>query len=289
MVATIAVTVALYMIKISVLTPTCRDQFTEVQVKALKQQSFKDFEWVLVNDLYERTKDKITSLINDAFRVTHIAPSIRESYPVIASACNDGLIHAKGELVFFMNDYVIPHPDCLARHWGIYQKYPDAMISGRGLQVGFKPEEIETKIGNEVVVDYRTSLFDNNFFKRERIEPDLYEAFRDGIQNWWAGRNDSAPLEAILNCNGFDETFDGRWGGQDADLAQRLMTYGLRFLLDMKSICLEFEHIHGIKKAIRTEKEQQAFQETIINRKVREGIYTSGISRDLKEARQLKL
>ena len=268
--------------KISILTPTCRDQFLEWQIKALKQQTLTDFEWVLVDDLYSLTKERVRALVGESFPVIHISPTKQETYPVIASACNDGLVYAKGKLVFFMNDYVLPHPECLARHWEIYQKYPDAMIRGKGLQVGFKVEELETKSGNEVAVDYRMSLFDNHFFRRERLEPDLYEAFRDGVQNWWAGRNDSAPLSAILECNGFDETFDGRWGGQDADLAQRLMTYGLRYLLDTKSVCLEFEHIHGLKTAIRTEKEQQEFQKTIIDRKVKERIYTSGIGRDLK-------
>mgnify|MGYP001589400451 CR=1 FL=1 len=276
------------MLKITVLTPTCRDDFLEWQIKALKQQTFTDYEWVLVDDLYSLTKERAVALVNGTFPLIHIPPNKREDYPVIASACNDGLIYARGRLVFFMNDYVLPHPNCLQRHWEIYQKYPDAMISGRGLQVGFKPEQLDTLKGDEVVADYRRGLFDNHFFKREKLGTDLYEAFRDGIQNWWAGRNDSAPLEAILECNGFDETFDGRWGGQDADLAQRLMTYGLRYLLDTKSICLEFEHVHGLKKAIRTEREQQEFQHTIIDYKVKRGIHVSGIERDLRKERYWK-
>ena len=151
--------------KITVLTPTCRDDFLEWQIRALKQQTLTDFMWVLVDDLYFRTKERGKALVAESFPIIHILPTKQETYPVIASACNDGLIHARGQLVFFMNDYVIPHPDCLARHWEIYQKYPDAMISGRGLQVGFKPEELETKTGAEVVADYRMNLFDNHFLK----------------------------------------------------------------------------------------------------------------------------
>lgn len=265
--------------KITVLTATCRNQYMKEQIKALERQSFTDFEWVLVDDFCDQNN------VKTEFPLTHISPKEIKPYPAIASACNDGLIHSRGELIYFMNDYVLPHPDCLARHWEIYQKYKNVMISGRGLQTAFKPEELDTIKGTFESPDYRMWLFEN-FFVKEKIEDNLYEAFRDGIQNWWAGRNDSAPLEAILDCNGFDETFDGRWGGQDADLAQRLMTYGLRYFLDYKSLCLEFEHEHGIKGAIRSEEAQRDFQRTIIDKKVKDRIYTSGLSRNLKEERQ---
>ena len=269
--------------KITVLTPTVGYGLLTAQRMALEDQTFKDFEWIIIDDNYGKI-----ILDNTSFPITHMKPKNPKVYPAIASACNDGLIYAQGELIYFMNDYILPHPECLARHWEIYQKYPKAMISGRGIQTVIEPVVLNLVKGDQPAADYRMWLFDN-FFRKERLEDNLYEVFRDGVQNWWAGRNDSAPLEAILACNGFDETFDGRWGGQDADLAQRLMTYGLRYLLDFQSIALEFEHKHGVKPAIRSEAEQRDFQRTIIDYKAERGIYTSGIKKNLIEERKVCL
>ncbi|MBU0777977.1 hypothetical protein KKF82_06945, partial [Patescibacteria group bacterium] len=65
---------------------------------------------------------------------------------------------------------------------------------------------------------------------------------------WWAGRNDSAPLEALLEINGFDEDFDGAYGGVDGDAARRLMHgAGCRYLVDTLAPCYELSH--PIKKS----------------------------------------
>ena len=276
--------------KISVLTATCRDEHTSFQIEALRNQTFKDFEWVLIDDLYKERATQVQWQIEDSFPFVHKAPKNITPYPSIASPFNDGLVYCHGKLVYFMNDYVLPKPECLGRHWEVYQKYPDAMISGRGLQVTIHPRDLLTARGEYPAADYRTMLFET-YFRKDKIEEYIYEAHRDGIQNWWAGRNDSAPLEAILECNGFDEVFDGRWGGQDADLAQRLMTYGLRYILDFHpdNIALEFEHRHGIKQSTRSEGDQQAFQHTLINRKVKDRVYISDNKRNLRKERELCL
>src|SRR3990167_1579331 len=118
--------------KITVLTATCRKIMVE-QIKALKEQTFKDFEWVIVDDLYHQ---KIES---QDFELHSFPPAKITSYPSIASAQNDGLVHSRGELIYFMNDYVLPHPDCLRRHWELYRKYKNIMLSGKGLQVSISP------------------------------------------------------------------------------------------------------------------------------------------------------
>jgi len=277
--------------KITVLTPTYQFLYRDRQLKALEEQTFKDFEWIIVDDAYEKNKG-----ISAPFPLLHMSPSQPVPYVALAAAMNDGIVRARGKYIFFMNDYIVPSPTCLERHWEIQERTTGCLLSGQSLNMDNPPSSCYDKDNNLITRDYRMGLFDGGYFTREFMEDDLFETKRDGIQNWWAGRNDSAPLNTILECNGFDEVFDGRWGGHDADMANRLMTFGLRYILDRneKNLCYEYDHPRGNKKQCRTEEEQQSLQYRIINPKVERGIYIANnqwfvmLPRDLKGERDEK-
>ncbi len=58
----------------------------------------------------------------------------------------------------------------------------------------------------------------------QSIDDNLYENTSLHCWSWWwAGRNTSAPLELLLEVNGFDESFDGLHGGADGDIGYRMM------------------------------------------------------------------
>ena len=271
---------------ISVLTPTYKLMFRDRQIEALSKQTFKDFEWIIVDDNHKQNQG-----IKTPFPLIHIPPAQELPYCALAQAMNEGLLHATGKYVFFMNDYVVPEPTCLQRHWDIQEKMGGCLLSGECLFMDSVPAECRDKRGKIITRDWRMGMLEEKAYPSTDIGDGLYEITREGIQNWWAGRNDSAPLEALLNCNGFDEVYDGRWGGHDAEMANRLMTYGLKYYIDKKSRCLEYDHLRANKKAVRTEEQQQAFQETIINRKVKHKIYTANtdwlimLPRNIREER----
>ncbi|GAH86423.1 unnamed protein product, partial [marine sediment metagenome] len=207
----------------------------------------------------------------------------------IALPFNTGLTHAEGELVYFMNDSMYPHPRVLERHWEIYSKYGlkviisgpliDAIVaSGRSVWAGAPPMPIQIKNDEGAIVpcpeltppislplkdnfeeatpENLISIFKEPFkpmwpktflpdwrlghISKVSIDKNLCE--NDNPDWFWAGRNDSAPLEALLDINGWDEAFDGRPGGVDADLGARLMKYGCRFLVDRELPCYMLPH-----------------------------------------------
>jgi len=71
-----------------------------------------------------------------------------------------------------------------------------------------------------ILPDWRTGAtatgepIDANLYENHSIHPWSW---------WWAGRNTSAPLELLLEVNGFDESFDGLHGGADGDIGYRMM------------------------------------------------------------------
>ncbi|KKN87058.1 hypothetical protein LCGC14_0263280 [marine sediment metagenome] len=96
------------------------------------------------------------------------------------------------------------------------------------------------------------------------IDKNLYENTTIHPWSWgWCGANDSLPLEALLEVNGFDESFEGRHGGADGDISCRLMHIGggdvwregmvepartSRYLVD--TLAPAYELIHPAKKKV---------------------------------------
>jgi len=117
--------------KITVLTVTCRPGYIDTMVESLKNQIFKDFEWILVDELFEIRKKAVEEYVDGSLSLLHIPPKKISETSSVPSAINTGLEKAQGELVYFMNDYIYLHPNTLNAHWDIYKKYgPKIMISG---------------------------------------------------------------------------------------------------------------------------------------------------------------
>jgi len=270
--------------KISVLTFIYRPGYIDSSLEALKAQTFKDFEWVIVDDLWHQRKDMVREYVGDSLLLKHVPPRIISPYFAGNVAVNTGLIHAEGELIYLMADYMYIHPRTLERHWEIYRQYGpkviisgpliDAIVdSGKSVLEGEPPRLVKIRNDEGELVDYYEpsppiswplkddyeeptaenliSIFKVPFepewretlacrvyppdwrigtISKTKIAEGLYE--NDDNNWWWGGKNDSAPLEALLGVNGMDETWDGRRGGSDGDTARRLMEYGCRYLVD---------------------------------------------------------
>jgi len=61
--------------------------------------------------------------------------------------------------------------------------------------------------------------------------------------DWWWPNSTSAPLEALLAVNGFDETFNGGGGCEDVDIATRMSYLGIRYAMDPRVTCYHVSHV----------------------------------------------
>lgn len=85
-------------------------------------------------------KKSFQGLENIAFR------RIILSEPSIPHAMNVGLQEAKGEIVLFLDDDIIPDADLIFNHWKIHEEFPDAWaVAGRVLQPGENAENRNTE------------------------------------------------------------------------------------------------------------------------------------------------
>lgn len=285
--------------KITVLTITDRMGYIDTMAKSLREQTFKDFEWVLVDDFFYERRDLVKSYAT-GINLKHIPPKVISTHPAPSAAFNTGLIHAEGELIYFMSDRAYPHPSCLARHWEIYRKYgPRVFTSGpfiddlviRGIVAIWDRDAIGvpksffipqkelldgTTLKEEIKIDLREGIplkmkevpdfisclaepfnfqwpsqrvWDYRLTagaEARLIDTDLYEGYHPSW--WWAGKNDSMPLEALLEANGFNESLDGWRGAHDGYISNTVFAMGYRYLMDMIAPCFILSGIQRKKE-----------------------------------------
>lgn len=246
------------MVKISYITITARDNFPtegrpelhlwEPTLQTLANQTFKDFEYIIVDVFYDTRPDYFKDH-NYGLTIKHIpaAPNIWHKYGVVQTCeqFNKGIVAADGELLFFDADSAMLHPELMQNLWNHYQEgyfvslgfgadltyakqlyespvEPNKIVTGtwQGASIE-QARKVDTSwysslgYNGSVIMDHRyRHLFENTPISMHVITPD-----------WYYGIS-TASLEAVLAVNGFETMFDGDSALNDVDMGNRLYMAG---------------------------------------------------------------
>ena len=284
--------------KTSVITATSRKGYLPQIARALANQTMPptDFEWIIVDDHFEKQRQIISGLLPEsrpACQIIHEPPDGLAEFYAPAAARNVGIRRATGELIYYSNEYMLPCPETLARHWELYQEHGEkTLLSGRIIEPnphckitlsldrvkiddGWRPDFGLTS-ANHIHPESRHREHACRPIESRPQEPGgttLYE-IKD-MRWWWAGRNDSIPRSIVDAVCAFhvehsmhtwkgagpeNEAFDGGYGYPDQQLAEEAhQICGCRYLFDTLAPAMEIPHARGLgKPMIRTLTEQQA-------------------------------
>jgi glycosyltransferase involved in cell wall biosynthesis len=216
----------------------------EPTLESFKNQTYKDFEWVIVDALYEQRKDYFKKL-DLPFHVKHVPAKpniwIEHGLPGICRQYNKGIIYADGNLVFFTGEGYLLESHFMEQLWKRYQEgyFPLAWY----LYDNTFSQFIQQQEWKEGIAENTKSPVAYNILghtgQNVTIEHRYLTAFKGhdfkgchAPWNWWFGCS-SASLEAMLKINGFDENFDGDKMLLDCDVGSRLdlAGYSTRFAL----------------------------------------------------------
>lgn len=96
---------------ISVITPSIRPEGLPIVEKALKRQTFKDFEWIVQG--------------RDGTLPELCVWTLNRDY-------NTAIRKAKGDLIVSWQDYTYADPDCLEKFWFHFNQEPKTLVSAVG-------------------------------------------------------------------------------------------------------------------------------------------------------------
>lgn len=242
------------MVKLTVGLVTKRSEpHIDWALQSLKNQSFKDFEYVIVDGYYNRPgrKEYVQKLIKDLdiqFPVLHIpdkASRWNGQRPCIANARNTVLLFANSQYIVHADDCCKIRPNWLERHYKWLSEGYLCAGSWIGCQnTGPNGECIEGIYGPE-----------------DRLKNAQGGGAGEVNNRWLYGGNFSYIVEAALSINGFDEIYDGEIGLEDMDFGERLARKGYRTIFD--PTCLVEYHMstHCYDKMVAP-----------INRRLRSGV-----------------
>lgn len=247
-----------------------------------RQQTYRDFEMVIADDgSRKRTRQLIEDFRKEAgFPITHVWHPDNGFQK--SAILNKAIVACQADYIVMSDGDCIPRKDFLKVHFE--QREVGRFLSGGYFKL---PLSISRKITREIVESQQCFslkwLKENgckNSFKNNKLT-----SF--GIKEWllnhctptkatWNGHNASGWKKDILAVNGFDERM--QYGGQDRELGERLVNYGLRGKqIRYSAIVVHLDHPRGYANRESWER-NRAIRQNTRSQKVR---YTPfGISKE---------
>jgi glycosyltransferase involved in cell wall biosynthesis len=156
-----------------------------------------------------------------------------------AAARNYGIREAKGTLLFFTDDDIIPGPTLIAEHIAWHRRYPDDNFAMLG-QVVWSPEVHPTPF-----MEWMGSY--GALFGYASLLPGKEVSFE-----YFYTCNVSAKREFLLKNGLFDETFRGS-GYEDTELSYRLVKKGFCIFYNPEAIGYHYKYLSYAEACRRQE------------------------------------
>ncbi len=187
------------MSKISVITPTIRPEGLPLVRRALENQTFKDFEWIIVapKEQFEAIRKIVVYGVQPFFFKICEEPSKKGDFWNLNKAYNEGIRHADGELIVSWQDYTYAKPETLEKFWFFHEREPNILIGA----VGNKYKTVVPELGAMVWKDPRERSDQGSYYLCDY--PDI---------EW---NLCSCPRQALYDIGGFDEELDSLGYGMD--------------------------------------------------------------------------
>lgn len=231
---------------ISVITVTNRYGGIDVNWTSLRRQTFTDFEWILLDTLYDERKEAVRTYTKSDRRIIHCKQGAKDpdAKTWLNHAENEAIKKSSGELIVFLQDYIHIEPDALEKYWYLYTSSPKSMITGVGHQYG--------KPGKEDVVNPQglVTVFKEPFegipevvvWEDPRINssaPSLVKCPPQYIEfNFCA-----IPRKLLYEIGGCDESLDYVGHAWDnVSVAKRAELLGYTSLMDQTNISKSIRH-----------------------------------------------
>lgn len=169
--------------------------------------STDSFEVIVVDD---GSTDDTAAWLRGNCRRSYVVRCVHQENAGPAKARNNGVGHARGELLLFIDDDVEPTPQLVAEHLGWHDAEPDVVVLGPLASLDHYAQPWVAWEQEKLEAQYAAML-------RGDWEP----TFRQ----FWTG-NASVAKKHVLDAGGFDPLF---LRAEDVELGRRLHERGLKF------------------------------------------------------------
>lgn len=235
-------------IKVSVITPTIRTGWWNVMADNLSKQSYKNFEWIIVDD-YKEDRKKIADKYAKKYgldikylRGPKRTAKVKRKYG-LSSANNHAWKNADGELCVWLQDFVLLEEKAVESLVRVYSQNRYSFICP--VDTYHAPKSPPNLKNTEDWWDGDTDVVGKFMRKNARIglgwlrESDtLY----DLELNFGA-----IPKKLLEDLNGFWEFYDEALGYDDTEIVYRGKKLGATLIVDERTKCICLDHWEALK------------------------------------------
>jgi len=207
--------------KISIVYLTYRPGGYDILVDSLRNQTFQDYELIVVDEMVERRDTVKDYLLENAINVSSIGPSKPKCFPELAynliNAYNTGILLSRGDYVMILNDYAWLPPRAL-ESWMHYEVLLKAGIPLTGTACLYKYRKPRKMEGELSVFDtfWQGHPAMKGLIAYQIWTPEVFELFYSMI-----------PYETLVKINSFPECFDYSPANQVTPFIDKVKSEGL--------------------------------------------------------------
>lgn len=225
--------------KVSIITPTIRRGFWNLMANNLANQTYTNFEWIVVDDF---PKDRAYTMKKycqknrlDNFKYVRGGKTDKFYYG-LSTANNIGWQNSEGELLVFLQDFVLLSPYGIEALVDIYRHNPDTLIAPTDTYYSSKYME---NVESEDWFDGKTDVQGKFLWKNKRNQNIGIRPSRnpfDFEMNYGA-----IPKKIVDAVGGWWEFFNDGLGFDNTEIAYRAMSLGYRLLIDdtNQAVCID--------------------------------------------------
>jgi len=237
--------------KVSVLVMMSRPGGVDITFASLRDQTYKNFETIIVDSRYEKRHDAILKMAEryGLRDVVHVPEHRRNGKWIVACAAfNTAMALARGEIVIIMHDFMYAQPGWIESHVRAHEGSLKRHVVGNHANVDLPelsvtlPEAYET---DRAIVE-SDPAFENLdelcIFKQGEFNPSWpitigprqwqpvfsswFHAGRKPGKGWVTLTNDSFRREFLWDLGGINERFDHGRGPFDMEISSRVYAAG---------------------------------------------------------------
>lgn len=234
-------------IKLTVFTPTIRSGFWNLMADNLSKQTYKNFEWLIVDDYPEDRKhlaEKYAKKYNLDIRYMRGKLNRSKYNYALIQADNQAIFAAQGKLIVWLQDFILVPYEGLARLAKLHRRYPDCILApvDRYYSMSVKPD-LDNK---EDWFEGKTEVVGKFLRKNIRIKREIIRytnSPHDFEMNFGA-----IPTNIARKLNGLWEFQDDGLGFNNTDIAFRALRSGFGIIVDerLQAVCLDlWEYLTG--------------------------------------------
>lgn len=230
---------------VSVITPTNRQGWWNIMAHSLSQQTYKNFEWIIVDDFpKDRTDISRTYAQKYGLKIKYLRSKerkVKRNYGLV-NADNTAISKAEGELYVWVQDFIMIPPTGIEQLVDLYNHNPNSLIAPCDMYYEPKGE-----INKELEDWFSGSLDVIGPFIRKNIRIQNAGIRRSDNPYDWELNYGAIPAHIVKELGGFYEFFDFGLGFNNTELAYRAILKGYDIIVDDTNIAICIDHWNALE------------------------------------------